>query len=162
MLNRWDTWHFNLESPYLESTTKLIEGAIDKPNIMNNFELFLFVSYELFPFPKFIYHMALQMNQYEYQINTYKELLVTNIKEYTPLRFVDYSWVAIINAFTIPLSWTNRMKKQVNLKKEAKNFKNNNIIMFDWITKCYDGNKDKLYPIYDTTLFIQEIDRQVI
>lgn len=78
------------------------------------------------------------------------------------LSFIDYFFIAIISSFIVPSNWSSRIKKQVDLKKEAKDFKKNGTIMFSWIAERYDGNKNKLYPIYNITLFTRAIHREVL
>lgn len=116
ILSYQDTWCSSLERLLLETTNEPSEGVINKPNIMNNFGLTLFMLYKSFTYLELIYQIAQCMDTQGFQINTYKEWLVTNDKEYIPLIFIDFSLVAIINAFVIPSSQVNRMKKHVDLK----------------------------------------------
>lgn len=139
-----------------------IDGVGAKLNVMNNLGLPFFVPYESFPYLELIYRMTLHMNQQGYQIDGYKEWLVVDAVEYKPMGFMNYFPTAIINAFIIPNSWSNKMKKLVDLKQEANDFKKNSMIMFSWITKRYEDNKDQLYPIYKTTFFTRSLDREVI
>lgn len=97
---------------------------------MKNYGLSLFVPYESFPYLELSYHMAQCMDKQGLQINPYKECLVIDGEEYTPLSFMDFSMIVIVNAFTIPSSWMKGTKKPMDLKQESRDFKMNGIIIF--------------------------------
>lgn len=117
--------------------------------------------YKSFPYPNLLYHMVLHMNQQNYEVDAYKEWMMVDTKKYMPISFMDYSLGSIINAFMVLDSWVKRTKKLIDLKQEEIEFRSNGIIMFGWISKRYEGKKEKLYTNYNNALFSRNTYREV-
>lgn len=78
------------------------------------------------------------------------------------MNFFDYALESILHAFVVPNDWRNHTKKKMDLKQEKKEFKANGDIVFDWIIDKYEGDNDKLYSSYNTTIFSKYQDREVL
>lgn len=75
---------------------------------------------------------------------------------------MDYSSKDILNAFIILDSWKYQVKKQVDMKKEMKEFRVNEDEMINWIDKRFDSNTKKLHTSYEIASFTKPKDMKVL
>lgn len=82
--------------------------------------------------------------------------------KYQPNTFLEYSCTAILNTFVVPNEWDLYVKKQIDLKKEKRDFYQNKDDIINQIDQRYTKNVMNIQQRYDISLFSQSRDRQAL